>query len=110
MAGTTVRNGRLVGDEVRPDSLHGGRQTSEVPSSSDDPDDRELYPAGMLRRSRGHPPASVVVAAFDLDDVRAPLPLMLRRESVRAHASLREAPPQATTKPQPAADPPPGHG
>src|ERR1700687_1482027 len=33
MAGTTVRNGRLVGDEVRADSLHGGRQTSEVPSS-----------------------------------------------------------------------------
>jgi len=64
----------------------------------------------MLRRSRGHPPAPVVVAAFDLDDVRAPLALMIRRESVRVHVSLGEAAPQATTTHHPPAVRHAGHG
>jgi len=63
-----------------------------------------------MLRSRGHPSASVVVAAFDLDDVRALPALMLRRESVRVHVSLGEAAPPATTTRQPPAARHAGHG
>jgi hypothetical protein len=69
----------------------------------------ELYPAGKLR-SRCHSPASVVVAAFDLDDVRAVLALMLRRESACVHVTLGAAAPPATTTREPPAVRHAGHG
>jgi hypothetical protein len=63
---------------------------------------KELDRGGVLR-SRGLLSVAVVIAPFDLNDVRAHLALMLRRESVRVHVSLGKGPPSVTTARHPPA-------
>ena len=59
---------------------------------------------------RRHFTTTVIVAAFDFDDVRALLALMLRRETMRVHVGLGESAPPATTTHQPPAVCHAGHG